>query len=66
MADCGETAILIITLTPAGTSTNVARRRLEIRCELDRDHDGPHRNTEHHAEWESGKPLILRHEDELA
>jgi hypothetical protein len=65
MERCGETAVLIITLTPAGTATNVARRRIEVGCDLASGHAGPHRNAENRVEWEPGKPLILRHEDEV-
>ncbi len=65
MERCGETAVLIVTLTPSGTATNVARRRIELACDLASGHPGPHRNAEYQVEWQSGKPLILRHEDEV-
>jgi hypothetical protein len=65
MERCSETAVLIVTLTPAGTATNVARRRIELDCDLAPGHAGLHRNAKHQVEWESGRPLILRHEDEV-
>jgi hypothetical protein len=65
MERCGETVVLIITLTPEGTATNVARSRIELGCDLASGHEGLHRNAEHRVEWESGRPLILRHEDEV-
>ncbi len=64
MPKCGETAVLIITLTPEGTSTNVARRRIALRCDLESGHEGSHRDSERGEDWEPGKPVLLRHEDE--
>jgi hypothetical protein len=67
MAECEAQAQLIITLMPEGTTTNVVRRRAQLRCSLGEGHDGPHRDTEHGEEWERGStrpPTLLRHEDE--
>jgi hypothetical protein len=68
MAECAQEAILIITMTPTGTATNVARRRIELRCGLEAGHEGPHRDLGQGEEWEAGgppKPMLLRHEDEV-
>jgi hypothetical protein len=67
MLACGSQASLIVTLTPAGTSTNVVRRRVELRCSLPTGHEGPHRDAQHAEEWDevTGRlPTLLRHEDE--
>ena len=68
MAECGSRAHLIITLTPEGTTTNIVRRRMELRCGLVEGHDGPHRDEQHGEEWSAegmGRPpMLLRHEDE--
>ena len=67
MPECGQQAVLIITMTPSGTTTNVARRRVELRCRLEAGHEGLHEDTEAHERWEPGtkrKPMLLRHEDE--
>jgi hypothetical protein len=64
MPVCGQTGVLIITMTFDGTTTNVARRRIDLHCNLEANHTGPHRDTEQGEEWESGKAVLLRHEDE--
>jgi hypothetical protein len=68
MADCGEKAILIVTTSPEGTSTNIVRSRAELRCVLSEGHSGLHRDGEYKQEW-SAPPgqvaTILRHEDEV-
>jgi hypothetical protein len=66
MPGCGQTAVLIITMTFDDTATNVARRRIELHCNLEANHTGPHRDLDHGEEWESGKALLLRNEDEEA
>jgi hypothetical protein len=64
---CGQRAVLVITRTVDGTSTNVARSRLELACQLPVGHAGAHVDTRHAEQWE-GKPgqtpTLLRHEDE--
>ena len=69
MAECGSRANLIVTLMPEGTTTNIVRRRVELRCSLGEGHGGPHRDAENREEWEGGAgtgrpPTLLRHEDE--
>jgi hypothetical protein len=67
MSECGHVAVLIITFTPSGTSTNVARRRVKLSCQLSSGHDGPHRDAANEESWEglAGKvTTLLRNEDE--
>lgn len=71
---CGHKAVLVITRTVEGTSTSVARKRVELSCGLPENHPGKHRDEVHGEEWEkkrggtgtrdSDRPTILRHEDE--
>jgi len=67
MPECGSRALLIVTLMPEGTTTNVVRRRVELQCGLGLGHEGPHRDTRHGEEWEGGigrPPTLLRQEEE--
>lgn len=67
MSDCDHRAILVITRTVQGTSTSVARSRIELHCRLPTGHAGLHQDPSHRAEWEGGPghhPTLLRHEDE--
>jgi hypothetical protein len=67
MSECGQQAILLITVTPMGTSTHVARERVQLRCQLQEHHQGPHRDLENKEEWEApaGRiPTLLRDENE--
>jgi hypothetical protein len=67
MSGCGHRAVLIITFTPSGTTTNVARRRVSLCCDLTAGHEGPHHDSEHAESWEgvAGKTAtVLRNEDE--
>lgn len=67
MSECGEQAVLLITMNPSGTTTNVARRRIELRCRLEAGHAGLHRDTERNEEWEpvkSGRATLLRQEED--
>ncbi len=67
MAECGSRAQLIVTLTPEGTTTNIVRRRIELKCGLGEGHEGPHRDELNREEWAGGigrPPTLLRHEDE--
>lgn len=69
MSECGHRAVLVITRSVEGTSTNVARRRAELFCRLPAGHAGAHRDPSENAEWEGGadkRPTILRNEDEVA
>lgn len=64
---CGARANLIVTLTPDGTATNVARQRLTLRCALPIGHSGPHVDPEHAERWDapaSAQPTLLRHEED--
>jgi hypothetical protein len=59
----------MITTSPDGTATNVVRRRIELRCELDAGHTGRHRDDKNGEEWDgaasgSRPPTLLRQEDE--
>lgn len=62
---CGAKAILIITRTVAGTSTNVAQRRAELVCDSPAGHSGAHRDSRHTETWEgelAKVATVLRHE----
>lgn len=64
---CGARATLLVTLTPAGTATNVARQRLLLRCAMPLGHKGPHLDPEHAEQWEAPadtQPTLLRHEED--
>lgn len=64
---CGAKATLIVTLTPAGTATNVARQRLGLRCSLPRGHSGSHVDPDHAEQWDApagAQPTLLRHEED--
>lgn len=66
MTDCGERAILIVTGEVAGTSTHIARRRVELRCSLERGHPGAHRDASEET-WDAAAgevATLLRHESE--
>jgi hypothetical protein len=67
--DCGELAVLIVTTTVEGTSTSVARRRIELCCGLRAGHEGLHRDPQANEEWASTpgqKTTLLRDESEAA
>lgn len=64
---CGARATLLITLTPDGTATNVARQRLSLRCAMPVGHKGPHLDPEHTEQWEAppgATPTLLRQEED--
>jgi hypothetical protein len=64
---CGAKATLLVTLTPDGTATNVARQRLSLRCILPLGHSGPHVDPLHAEQWEAptgATPTLLRQEEE--
>lgn len=64
---CGARATLLITLTPAGTATNVARQRLSLRCAMPVGHKGAHLDPEHAEQWDApagATPTLLRHEED--
>jgi hypothetical protein len=66
MASCGERASLIITGDVDGTSTHLARERLELRCALPQGHPGSHHDPEKAPERWDASPgqfaTLLRHE----
>ena len=67
MQPCGRRAVLVVTRVVDGTSTSVARRRVELTCQLPAGHAGEHHDTEHHEKWgdrTSQIPTLLRHEDD--
>lgn len=63
---CGQRAILVVTREVAGTSTNVASRRIELSCTEERGHAGVHRDTGADVTWEGEEgdrlATVLRHE----
>jgi hypothetical protein len=67
MSECGQRAVLVVTRSVEGTATNVARRRVELRCNRPEQHAGPHQDSEHGEQWQ-GAPgqvsTILRDETE--
>jgi len=64
---CDTHAVLLVTRQIEGTSTNVARQRIELHCSLEPGHPGPHRDEAQAQEWEviKGRPsMVLRNEDD--
>ncbi len=64
---CDARADLIVTLTPDGTATNVARQRLALRCAMPLGHSGPHVDPEHAEQWDApagAAPTLVRHEED--
>ncbi len=64
---CDAMAVLLVTRQMEGTSTNVARQRIELRCSLSPGHTGPHRDETHKQEWVVVKDrasMVVRDEDE--
>ena len=64
---CGARATLLVTLTPAGTATNVARQRLVLHCCLPQGHSGPHLDADNAEQWDApatANPTLLRHEED--
>lgn len=67
MAICGRQAVLYITRSVEGTSTHVARERVELTCDRSPGHDGLHQDSTKSEEWESGErevTSLFRHEEE--
>ena len=63
---CGAKAVLIVTKTVQGTSTNVAQRRIELCCDAPLGHTGAHTDSRQGESWEAepGKvATVLRHEE---
>jgi hypothetical protein len=63
---CDSRAVLIVTRQREGTSTNVARQRLELYCGLESGHAGPHRDAAQQQEWQvvQGRPTLLLRDEE--
>ncbi len=64
---CDARAVLIVTRQMEGTSTNVARQRIELHCSLVPDHGGAHRDEQHAQEWVVVKgraSMVVLDEDE--
>ncbi|HET7539812.1 MAG TPA: hypothetical protein VFK05_08065 [Polyangiaceae bacterium] len=64
---CDARAVLIVTRQIEGTSTNVARQRIDLRCSLLPGHAGVHRDDTHAQEWEDVKgraSMLVLDEDE--
>ncbi len=67
MPECCHSAVLIITQSVEGTTTNIARARIVLTCREPCGHAGPHRDPHRGETWE-GEPdrvtTLLRHESE--
>ncbi len=64
---CKHRAILIVTGPIEGTSTSVARTRIELSCSEPEGHGGMHHDEKHGERWEDRGPELthlLRHQDE--
>ena len=67
MSVCSAKAVLVITKEIEGTSTNVAKTRVELCCGLSSGHAGEHHDTDKDERWD-GRPdqrrTLIRHETE--
>jgi len=66
---CDTRAVLLVTRQMEGTSTNVARQRIELYCSLAPGHAGPHRDEKHAQEWlvvKGRASMVVRDEDDEA
>ena len=64
---CGARATLLVTLSPDGTATNVARQRLLLHCAMPLGHSGPHLDPDNAEQWDApvgANPTLLRQEEE--
>ncbi len=64
---CSAEAVLVITLEVSDTTTNVVKKRIELKCGLDKGHEGDHQDTEKDEHWSGplDRPKTLfRHETE--
>ena len=64
---CDARAVLLVTRQMEGTSTNVARQRIELYCSLLPDHAGPHRDETQKQEWlvvKGRASMVVRDETE--
>ena len=64
--ECKARAVLIVTHSVDGTTTNVASRRAELHCGKEAGHDGPHFDLTERQGWEEAQPgkvaTVLKHE----
>lgn len=63
---CSHRAVLIVTRSAEGTSTNVARERKNLSCVKERGHSGLHEDQQYEESWkDEGKTLthLLVHEE---
>jgi hypothetical protein len=49
----------MITRTVDGTSTSVAKSRIELTCRKEAGHEGPHEDSEHGQRWEGEAQKIV-------
>ncbi|HEX3770366.1 MAG TPA: hypothetical protein VHV30_05860 [Polyangiaceae bacterium] len=64
---CDSRAILVLTGVFQGTSTTVAKRRIELRCGLSGGHPGEHVDAARNERWSDRpgeRPTIVRMERE--
>jgi hypothetical protein len=64
---CPHHALLIETQEIEGTSSTIAKSRIELVCSLEAGHAGEHRDATHSESWaDKGPPMttLLRHETE--
>ncbi|MBN1607120.1 MAG: hypothetical protein JW940_10840 [Polyangiaceae bacterium] len=67
MSECGHRAVVVVTRSVEGTSTNVVRERIELRCQLPSGHAGEHRDPVADEIWQGERgrlTTLLRDETE--
>jgi hypothetical protein len=67
VSECGHRAVLVVTRSVEGTSTNVVRERIELRCQLEGGHTGEHRDPVADEVWQGERDrltTLLRDETE--
>ena len=65
--DCPYRATLIVTIAVSGTASNIAKRRVDLKCRLHKGHRGLHEDPEQGEKWEDDghvRTTLLRHETE--
>ncbi len=64
---CPFRAVVLVTHDMKGTSSSVAKERLELTCMGEDKHSGPHKDAKSGITWDDKGKLVamfLRHEDE--
>ena len=61
---CSTEAVLLLTTSLAGTSTNVARERVPLKCGLAEGHAGDHKDEQRGESWPPGRQTIIRDDSE--